>query len=101
MVKVAKNSCYGASNCSNVIGVGLGEVITNEEFIIFPNPSNGNINIVNSLTSESYCTIYDVTGKLILDFIVKNSVEKVDLSDLATGVYFIQINGISQKIIVN
>ncbi|MFI5222561.1 MAG: YCF48-related protein [Bacteroidia bacterium] len=95
----------------NPFGVGIAEVSKNESsFCVFPNPSDGKIDIrFNSAeTGTATILITDITGKLIRsekDAMVNSSVLSVDLSDLNTGIYFCSVqtnSGVhTQKLMIN
>ena len=58
----------------------------------FPNPTNGIVNI--DLPNEEFTiTVFDITGQIA--FIQKSKVgnNKVDLSNLNSGIYFVQVMG--------
>ncbi len=82
-----------------------GSLVNN--FIIYPNPSNGNINI-RSLKDfgEASISIFDINGRKVYDQEV-NLYDTVNINaeKLATGLYLIQINGIdfkhTAKLIIN
>jgi hypothetical protein len=76
-------------------------VTTTEEFMIFPNPTNGVFSITskNNMTPKSV-SVYNLNG-VIMD--VKGSVNEIDLSNLSKGVYTIRIqtdNGFTDKKII-
>jgi len=66
-----------------------------EEMItIFPNPNNGNFYVSSKLnSSEKIIKVYDVSGKILYQEIVKskNSFSEISLKDLKAGVYFIKV----------
>ncbi len=83
--------------------VGISENYQENEFSVFPNPTNGLITI-KSGSNNSTCTIFSTIGAIVYkDFIEKNSI--IDLSTLKNGVYFIMLNEENhssiQKIVVN
>ncbi|EDP71966.1 peptidase-like protein [Flavobacteriales bacterium ALC-1] len=68
---------------------------------VYPIPTKSKINIklsylVNSINSS----IYDVTGKLINTYILKNSINEVDISALENGIYFIQLKSDNASITI-
>ena len=89
-----------------VTGILSNETSTiSDAFNIYPNPSTGIFNLEwNKQTSFDY-RIYDVSGKLITS---KNNnlgrLNKLDLTDVSQGMYFIQINSVdgmlTKKIII-
>ena len=82
----------------------------NEAFSVFPNPSNGLLNIKtgNELTGEIQFTITDLNGKLILLGEInadnQNTLKSIDLSGQPKGVYFVNVRvgeiNYSRKIVV-
>ena len=62
--------------------------ITNE-LIAYPNPTNSIIYFEN-VNTNSQGSIYDIKGKLVLNFKIDGA-KSIDLSDLASGIYFIKI----------
>ncbi len=72
-----------------------------EDVILYPNPSNGIVNINTSIPVEM--NVYDVLGKEVFSSAFQNT-ETIDLSYLNSGVYFVRltdgINQSSQKLII-
>jgi hypothetical protein len=62
------------------------------EFTIYPNPSHDFIEIKGVEDKESKI-IYDSSGKIVL----KTSGNKIDISDLPVGKYFIRVSGDSKN----
>jgi hypothetical protein len=58
------------------------------ELIIYPNPTTGLINIMN--TAPVDISAYNITGNELLR--TERNVSQIDLSDLPEGVYFLKIN---------
>jgi predicted extracellular nuclease len=68
------------------------------DFSVFPNPSNDFINIqINNNENLKEVKLYDISGKMIYLQTIKdnNSIQKMDISTLSNGVYFVEI--ISEK----
>jgi FtsP/CotA-like multicopper oxidase with cupredoxin domain len=59
----------------------------NGESYIYPNPTNGKLNLVNV---KGEINIYDSFGKLIFERTLNTNEENIDVSHLSTGVYFIK-----------
>jgi len=78
--------------------VGINTIFENE-FSIYPNPTNGKINIETNKQIEKI-TILDITGKMIIETVNP----EIDLSKQQKGTYFMKIetvNGIfTEKIIL-
>lgn len=70
----------------------------NNELSIYPNPSNGTLNITSSLNSFYY-SIYDQLGRSLLAKKSQNKAETVNIDFLDDGVYFVQIKDENGKIL--
>jgi ELWxxDGT repeat protein len=69
---------------------GISNSELNTEVSIYPNPSNGIVNIViEGSNSEFQLEVYDVLGKKIRD--CKN-VNAIDLSNAPKGIYFLRVS---------
>lgn len=60
----------------------------NEKLLLFPNPTKGILNIKTSQKTEQI-NIFDATGKQVRS--IQNTENKIDVSNLANGVYYIEI----------
>jgi len=88
--------------------VGVNEVANKEEIMIYPNPVNGIITIKSKilLNEETEIKITDVLGKEIKNQKVRTKNEKaqMEISDLKTGIYILNIKNnervITKKIII-
>jgi len=88
----------------DVIFTSLDENITNtEEVNIYPNPSNGIINL--DIENATDVVVFDQAGRLIKKEKLNYDANIVDLSSLPTGIYFLKIktaDGIQlQKIVIS
>ncbi|MEX1189109.1 MAG: S8/S53 family peptidase [Bacteroidia bacterium] len=81
--------------------------LAQNHFIVYPNPANTIINVTAILSKKSDLTIllYDVTGKLISEFIRNRHYESgtydhtFNISDYESGIYFLRV--LSEKEIKN
>ena len=65
---------------------------------IFPNPADEEINI---FTDESgMFTIRDLQGRLVKEGAVKEGLNRVDIKNLAMGVYLIRLQGEVRQIVI-
>ena len=62
-------------------------------FSIFPNPTNGVINFKN-IEAEYNVAVFNMLGQKVKDQIVNATANKIDVSNLATGTYFVKFNGV-------
>jgi hypothetical protein len=91
-VEVTFNGCVDTSACENITGVGIKEA-TNNVVSIYPNPTNGmvNISLGSNNTAVDY-TISSIEGRIIEIGKTSTNNITVDLSKEGKGVYFIRIN---------
>ncbi len=96
-VEVDLNGCVDTSACTQIISIGINEVVTKEEFILFPNPANDVLYIKskNSLTGVNY-VIADISGKVILKGIIGYKAI-IQVEQLSKGVYFLQMKSTEYK----
>ena len=87
---------------------GVNYFENNDLVRIYPNPSNGNINIrINSYVGKINIQVIDINGRIVNEFINADfNIEKtLNLSSLQTGMYIVKINGdnlnYTKKIIKN
>jgi hypothetical protein len=66
-------------------------VINNNNTMVYPNPTNGVINILNTTIIESV-QVYNIMGSIILSEIVNSNQVILDLSDIDNGLYLIKTN---------
>jgi hypothetical protein len=93
-------SDYYNSRIREVTGLTTGMVsVSNGNLTVFPNPVNNEISIQLKSTVEGLASlsIIDIAGRVIINspFTVRNSEFTIDVSNLASGMYFanILING--------
>jgi len=74
--------------------------ITNDELRIFPNPTDGKLKIENGELKMGNVELYDVVGKKHFStFNFQFSIDEIDISRLANGMYFLKIDGKVFKVI--
>ena len=71
--------------------------ITENSFKVYPNPSTGVFNV--SVKETSSVNVYDVTGKLVNTAHV-NAGEVYTFTQTTAGMYFVNVNGRVQKVVV-
>lgn len=75
--------------------------IPNGEFSLFPNPSHSGIFNINKPVKDKEVKVFDlVTGKLVFHNTAFSG-NQLNLSHLENGVYNVEINNSSQKIVLN
>jgi hypothetical protein len=91
----------------NVSHISIAENAYNAGIDLYPNPSNGNFNIMVSGAASDYSIeVTDVSGKVIYKKanLAGNAEQNINLGDVAQGVYIVRISGrglnASQRIII-
>ncbi|MBU6206044.1 MAG: T9SS type A sorting domain-containing protein, partial [Bacteroidetes bacterium] len=99
--------CYLGTASKNVIinECRIGEIVNTASVVLYPNPTNTNINLVINAVSETQTTIRitDLLGRVMLNeneaLIGGNNTITYNMSDYAAGVYLVHVgNGNSQQV---
>jgi Secretion system C-terminal sorting domain len=71
------------------------------QFSIFPNPTSGNFSIKNNLfENETFLNVFDILGnKIISNEKIDNNSKEIDLSNFASGMYFVKISDVNNNIL--
>jgi len=85
---------------------GIASAELSNQITVWPNPTNGELTIDNGQLTINSVEIYDVLGKKQLSIInCQLSIEKMDVTDLSNGIYFLKISTetgvVTKKIIKN
>jgi len=83
---------YGRESSSS----GIKENLNSDKIKIYPNPTNGVLNIENAEKSNVF--IYNLLGEVILNNSCNTNNETIDLSGLSEGTYIVKV--VSEKNIV-
>ncbi len=83
--------------------LGIGEVSLSQGLRLYPNPASDEINIYSANESIHSIQLFDLTGKrLMTQEVLDNNQLSLDVSAIAKGIYFIQLNNqVTKKIIIN
>ena len=91
------NGCISTVDVTilNTLGITELEGTTIE---MFPNPSNGivQINLSNDQLLGNEFSVLDNSGRLVYEGTLETLSTKVDLGGAANGVYFIQLEGVTE-----
>jgi hypothetical protein len=92
-VVLSQNGCLDTSACVAITTVGIIENSLTDNFIIFPNPTNGVVKIVfENEQEELNVSLYSITGQLLENKTYTNSAAITFEIDGAPGVYFLTLN---------
>jgi len=86
-VEVTQNGCVDTSACHTVVGVGINNIDLSTAFNLYPNPTTGWVNIQSDIDIESL-RLFTMDGRVVKTELNTN---KLNISDLSIGVYFIVI----------
>lgn len=71
---------------------------------IYPNPTNGSFTIELNNKEKQFIQLFDITGNTVLSQTIENGQDTIDASNLAAGVYTINIKGnstvINKKVVI-
>jgi hypothetical protein len=84
------NSTTLVENVSECLGIN-GITYTSGGVKLYPNPTNGSFVVEFKGNQNKHISIVDVTGRLILDSTSKTENLTVNLSNYASGVYYVKI----------
>jgi hypothetical protein len=71
-------------------------VLFSHDFKIYPNPSNGELNIIfENLQKDGLIEIFDISGQLLFSKSIQrgNNIKSLDATHLSTGVYLVKFSG--------
>lgn len=94
-------SVMSLGQCQNPNGIN--QYVNNSLFAIYPNPANDFITVEfrNPLNKETQIAIIDVLGHVVKQIRVQTTKTYIDIGNLSSGAYVIQINGSYTKLIKN
>jgi hypothetical protein len=76
--------------------------LQNGDVKIYPNPSNGLLNIkIENNEEVKQIKIYDVVGQLVKTEAVTSELSKVDVSNLNNGIYVVQLADVNGKVMMS
>lgn len=71
-------------------------------FMIYPNPASSEVKIISDMNGEADVKIYDMTGRCVKEFRLDEiGNASINVADIDKGVYFVDINGKVEKLIIN
>ena len=89
---------YGFGLATSIANsLGIGQINTAKMFTLYPNPTTGSVTISfeNNESINGSIQVYDVWGSLIKE-IPRSQTTQLDISALASGLYFIQMKDDTQ-----
>jgi hypothetical protein len=89
---IPKDTLYSA-NPKTKESAAVNEMIGNTGITIYPNPTRGLLTVNIPLTENDIArvSLYDLQGKLLMDYKNSGTTTEIDLAGLPTGVYLLRI----------
>ncbi len=88
---VTFNGCTDTSDCISFLDVSVQE--NDAVFSVFPNPSEGNFQVVSQLewSPNMYMQVFTTDGKIVWQKNMQSQQEMIDLSHMPAGIYILKI----------
>lgn len=90
-VEVTSGSCIEISNCINFNTLGVDQ-LTKEDVEIFPNPVSSKLQVNLKTVEQAQLSILNIEGKKVLELQLSKHQNRIDISKIANGVYFLKID---------
>ncbi len=74
---------------------------SNDEFIIYPNPTSANIIIAGNIKAQADMKLFDVTGKTVFQKHILVLPAEICLPALPAGIYMLSVNQSVKKLIIH
>jgi hypothetical protein len=87
LIKLDKNGCMDTL-CGGMIGTVESELVGRIK--VFPNPTSDIINVSNPIGEQ--IDLYDISGKKVKVVTVNNAQQTIDIHELPTGVYLLNMH---------
>jgi hypothetical protein len=100
-VSLNKHGCVDTSDCYTVIPSGVKMPGSeSDKLSVYPNPNAGFFTIEHTFSKGRPFTVTNINGKVIHRGTLTQEQTKVDLSELATGMYLLRVEHEVVKLIV-
>jgi len=83
--------CFTVNGNAKIGQIGLTDVLAVQrpKFLVYPNPANHSLNVVSPSENVS-CTIFNVTGQVLIHQQLEQGMNKLSVQLLRSGIYIIQ-----------
>jgi len=86
------NAIENYSNLSSCLALTIDSEINNNSSFIYPNPASNEINIkLNNFTHVAPIKVYNMEGRVVMEDTIISQDITIDISNLKSGLYIIQI----------
>ncbi|MEX2590505.1 MAG: T9SS type A sorting domain-containing protein [Chitinophagales bacterium] len=112
VLEKVRNFMYNEVSCKNSPGIGVGIAVNDKKqnnFEVYPNPSNGRINVrTSNQIDDGILEVYNSIGQLLLSERINGDYKEMDLAGLNKGLYVVRISSkdnaqikMTKKLILN
>lgn len=98
-VMITKDDCVDTSSCYYSTIITEVEDISSDKVYLYPNPNNGTFFIETTLKNNLPYAILDITGRKVLDGLLKEGQTTIDMLSSEKGLYFLKANKHTLKLI--
>ncbi|MCB9359846.1 MAG: CotH kinase family protein [Flavobacteriales bacterium] len=96
------NPTFAAENSNLPIGVGVNEIqLEKNDFEVYPNPTNGILNIVFENNEDTEFEIYNLLGNRVYTSTTSGQQFQINVANWSKGIYLIKTKTTVEKIMVN
>ena len=96
-----QNGCVDSSMCYTINSVGLIESNFDNDIIIYPNPTSGILKLdLGSRYDKLQVKVLTFEGKIVQSQQLSGQIMNLNLSELADGIYFIQLQSDEQRAVL-
>lgn len=101
------NGCYNTASVSVIVDPceSVAEHQMTDAFKIYPNPSNGLVNLSFGTAAQRSVCIMNSMGQNVFECLLTESTEQINLGHLSKGIYFVVIgqnrNSTKHKLVIN
>ena len=90
----ANNESDFATASFSTLPVGIDNITLASSISLMPNPADNYINLsINSNVEVKEAVVYNAFGQMIQTISLTDNHARIDLSDMAAGMYFVRVNG--------
>lgn len=86
------------STSINLTSVGIEDITNNKNVRIFPNPSNGNLNLqIEDFDQTFNLEVLELSGKTVMTKVISSANSTLNISELPNGIYFLTLSNSNSR----
>jgi hypothetical protein len=98
-ISIVESDLQSEQGCIEILG-DVTDLNAQEQFVVAPNPSSGIVSFQTNFTVPTMVSVIDAFGKECANFQIDQNNSVMDLSNLDTGIYFIQTKSHTQRLVL-